>query len=225
MAEQHSVGGRQCERVGRRLLPGEMLRLGHELARLHAAELRERAVRRLVAPDALRRRQHGIAAIAVLVVPVILIAMDDHLVADLPAPHLGADRPHDAGGVGTGDVIGVLVGVEGGNRDAEARPYPVVIDTSRHHLDEHLVLADAPGRHHFELHRSERRTVALLADHPGMHPGRHMAQRRDLADGIKVLVDRRGFQLDDCRHSQSPGLARAVASPSKHYASDHAALQ
>jgi hypothetical protein len=52
-----------------------------------------------------------------------------------------------------------------------------------------------------------------------------MAERRDLADGIKVLPDRRGFQLDDCRHSQPPGLARAVASPSKHYASDYAALQ
>src|SRR5258708_4295868 len=86
MAEQHPVGGRESERIGGRFLPGQMLRLGHELARLHAAELGERAVRRLVAPDALRWRQHRIAAVAFLVVAVILIAMDDDLVADLPAP-------------------------------------------------------------------------------------------------------------------------------------------
>ncbi len=100
VAEQHAVGGGEGERIGRRLLPGEMLRLGHELARLHAAELGERAVRRLVAPDALGRREHRIAAVAVLVVAVVLIAVDDDLVADLPALHLVADRPDDAGRVG-----------------------------------------------------------------------------------------------------------------------------
>jgi hypothetical protein len=65
-----------------------MLGFRHQLARLHAAELGERAVGRLVAPDALRRRQHRVAAVAVLVVAVVLIAMNDDLVADFPAPHL-----------------------------------------------------------------------------------------------------------------------------------------
>src|SRR5882672_355805 len=105
-----------------------MRRLDHQLARLHAAELRKRAVRRLVAPDALRRRKQRIAAIAVLIVAVVLIAMDDDLVADLPTLDLVADRPDHAGRVGTGDVIGLLVHVEGRDRLPEAGPDAVVID-------------------------------------------------------------------------------------------------
>src|SRR5262249_15341489 len=41
MAKQHALGRRECKRVTGRLFPGEMVCLGHELARLHAAELRE----------------------------------------------------------------------------------------------------------------------------------------------------------------------------------------
>jgi hypothetical protein len=180
------------------------------LARLHTAELGERPVRRLVAPDALRRRQHGVAAIAVLVVAVVLVAMDDHFVADLPAIHLGADRPDDAGSVGTGHVIRVLVPVEGRNRDTEAGPHAVVVDAARHHVDEHLVLADAPSRYDLELHRRQRRTVALFADHPGMHLWWHMSERRNLADGIEVFADRGGLQLDDCHGGTSEPGARLL---------------
>src|SRR4029450_9305143 len=97
------------QRIAGGFLPGEMRRLLHQLARLHAAKLRERAVRRLVAPDALRRREQRVAAIAVLVVAVVLIAVDDDLVADLPALHLAPDRPDEAGRVGARDVIGILV--------------------------------------------------------------------------------------------------------------------
>src|SRR3546814_7166152 len=60
---------------------------------LHTGELGEGAVGRLVAPDALRRREHRVAAVALLVVAVVLIAVDHDLVADLPALHLGADGP------------------------------------------------------------------------------------------------------------------------------------
>jgi hypothetical protein len=158
------------------------------LARLHAAKLRERAVRRLVAPDALRWRQQRIAAVAVLVVAVILIAVDDHLVADLPAPDLGADRPDHAGGVGAGDVERILVDVERRDRRPERSPDAVVVDARRHHQDQHLVVADRPSRHHLDLHRRRRRAVALLADGPGVHPARHVAERRNLADGVEILV-------------------------------------
>ena len=41
MAEQHAIGGGKGKRVAGRLFPGQMRRLRHELARLHAAELRE----------------------------------------------------------------------------------------------------------------------------------------------------------------------------------------
>src|SRR6266851_3111107 len=84
MAEQHAVGGGERQHVAAALLPGEVQRPLHELPALHARELREGAVGRLVAPDALARREHGVAAIALLVVAVILVAVDDDLVADLP---------------------------------------------------------------------------------------------------------------------------------------------
>ena len=61
---------------------------------------------------------------------------------DLPALHLGADRPDDARGVGAGDVEGLLVHVERRDRQAEAGPHAVVVDARRHHEDQHLVLAD-----------------------------------------------------------------------------------
>src|SRR3546814_1069827 len=70
-----------------------MARPRHELLRLHGGELGEGAVRRLIAPDLLRGREHRVAAVALLVVAVGLVAVDDDLVADLPALHLAADGP------------------------------------------------------------------------------------------------------------------------------------
>jgi hypothetical protein len=160
----------------------------HELARLHAAELGERAIRRLVAPDALAGREHRVAAVALLVVAVILVAVDDDLVTDLPALHLGADRPDDARGIGAGDVEGLLVHVERRDRQAESRPHAVVVDSGGHHEDQHLVLADRMGRYDFELHRLFGRAVAVTANHPGIHVLRHMAERRDLADFVEILL-------------------------------------
>ncbi len=128
-----------------------------------------------------------IAAVAVLVVAVVLIAVDDHFVADLPALDLGADRPHHAGRVGAGDVKGILVAVERRNRNAEPGPDAVIVDAAGHDVDQHLVLGDRPGRQHFVLHRFFRRTVTLLADRPGVHVRRHVAERRHFADVVEVL--------------------------------------
>src|SRR5262249_14825206 len=122
MAEQHAVGGRERERVAGRFFPGEMLRLLHQLARLHAAELCERTIRRLVDPDALRGRKRGAAAVAILVVAVVLIAMDDPFAADLPAPYFTADRPYDAGRVRARHMERILVNVV--RRDRLAEPGP-----------------------------------------------------------------------------------------------------
>ena len=88
VAEQHAIGGGEGERVAGSLFPGEVLRPLQQLAVLHPGELSEGAVRRLVAPDALRRREHRIAAVTLLVVAVILVAVDDDLVAHLPPLHL-----------------------------------------------------------------------------------------------------------------------------------------
>ncbi len=187
VAEQHAISRGQCKRVAGGFFPGQMRRLRHQLARLHAAEFRERTVRRLVAPDALRWRQQRIAAIAFLVVAVVLIAVDDDFVADLPALDLGADRPDDAGGVGAGDVERMLVAVERRDRLAEAGPDAVVIDAAGHDVDQHFVLGDRPGRNHLELHRRFRRAVAFLADRPSIHVRGHMAERRNLADLVEIL--------------------------------------
>ncbi len=174
MAEQHAIGGGEGQRVAGALFPGQVLGARHQLPALHLGELGEGAVRRLVAPDALRGREHRVAAVALLVVAVILVAMDDDLVAHLPALHLGADRPDDAGGVGAGDVILGLVHVERRDRLAQAGPDAVVIDARRHHEHDHLVGIGHRGRHHLDLHALLGRAMALAPDRPGIHLGRQV---------------------------------------------------
>ena len=188
VTEQHAIGRREGERVGGAFFPGQVLGARHQLAVLHAAELAKRAVRRLVAPDALRGREHRVAAVTFLVVAVVLIAMDDDLVSDLPALHFGADRPDDARGVGTCDMIGVLVNVERRDGLAESGPDAVVVNACRHHEHEHVVAVESPCGDDFHLHRLLRRTVPVLADRPGIHVRRHMAERGNLADFVKVFL-------------------------------------
>jgi hypothetical protein len=139
----------------------------------------------------LRRRQQRIAAVAVFVVAVILIAVHDDFVADVPALDLGAHRPDHAGSVRAGDMERMLVAVQGGDRNAEASPNAVVIDAAGHDVNQHLVLGDRPGRHDLLLHRLFGRSVTLLADRPGMHVGRNMPERRHFADVVKVFQRRR----------------------------------
>ena len=193
MAEQHAIGGCQSEGIAGRFFPSEMFGARHQLARLHTAKLRERSVGRLITPDALAGGKHRIAAIALLVVAVILIAVNDDLVADFPAFHLAAHRPDNARGVRSGDMIGIFMGIEHRNRFAQGSPDPVVIDARRHHQNQHLVIPDGPCRQDFQQHRLFGRAVALFADRPCPHLVRHMSQRRNLANVIEVF--HRGFRL------------------------------
>ena len=85
MAKKHAVGGCKRQRVAGALLPGQVFWPLQQLAVLNAAELRKRTVRRLIAPDALARRKHRIAAVALFIVAIVLIAVDDDFIADLPA--------------------------------------------------------------------------------------------------------------------------------------------
>src|SRR5207302_1415569 len=78
--------------------PVEVLRLLQELLRLHLGELREAAPARLVSPDLLLAAGHRVQAIALGALAAALVAVDDHLVAHLPALHLVADLPDDARG-------------------------------------------------------------------------------------------------------------------------------
>ena len=164
-----------------------MLRLRQQLPGLHAGELGKGTIRRLVAPDPLRVGEHRVAAVALLVVAVILIAVDDDLVAHLPALHLGAHRIDDARGIRARDVEGVLVAVDRRDGRAQRRPDAIVVDASRHDEHEALILADLPCGDDFHLHRRIGRAVAFLPDAPGIHVLRHMAQRRDFPDLIEIL--------------------------------------
>src|SRR5690606_28278107 len=110
--DEHAVGGEVDEAVARRDLPAQVLRLAQELLRLHERKLREAAVRRLVAPDLLLLAGHGIEAVARGALATRHVAVQDDLVAGLPARNAGADLPNDARGVAAGDVEGVLVDVE-----------------------------------------------------------------------------------------------------------------
>ena len=74
---------------------------------------------------------------------------------------------------------GILVHVERRYRNAEPGPNAVVVDATRHDVNQNLILTDRPGRQHLELHGAFRRTVALLADGPGMHLCRHVAKQAE----------------------------------------------
>ena len=92
----------------------------------------------------------------------------------------------------------LLVTVERRDRNAESGPDAVVVDAGRHHVDQHLVLTDRPGRHHFELERAFWRAVALLANHPSVHLLGHVAERRNLADVVKVFNGAAGLDGLSC---------------------------
>ncbi len=220
MAEQHPVGGGQRQRVAGAFLPGQMLGTRHQLLRLHVGELRKGSVRRLVAPDSLGRREHRVAAVALLVVAVVLVAVDHHLVADLPALHLVAHRPDDARGVRPGDVVFGLVDVEGADRDAQPGPDAVVIDAGRHHQDQHLVAVEFRRVHHLDLERLVRLAVALAADRPGVHLRRHVAHRGHFPDLVEILFRRLvtcnrgvGVERHRCLHLEFMPRRRIGVSP------------
>ena len=189
VAEQHPVGGGERQRVAGALFPGEMFRARHALARLHAAELCEGPVRRLITPDALGGREHGIAAIALLIVAIILIAVNDHFVARLHARDLPANRPNDARGVGPGHhvILIDIATVERGNRLAEPGPDAIVVDAGGHHEDEHLIGIDLRHRHLLDLHRRRWAPVPLAANRPGMHHFRDMELWRNLAKIVNIF--------------------------------------
>jgi hypothetical protein len=62
-----------------------MFRPAHELPILSAAKLRERAIWRLVAPNTLRGGEHRVSSITLLIVTIILIAVNDYFISDLPS--------------------------------------------------------------------------------------------------------------------------------------------
>src|SRR3954451_236476 len=130
LVDEHAIGGEVGQPVGGGLLPGQRLGLGQQLLGLDLAELRERAPGRLVAPDALRRRRERVEPVDLDVLVGGLVAVDDHLVAGVPARDALAHLPDDAGGVRAADVVsvlGVVAVAPHPDRLAEGRPHVVVV--------------------------------------------------------------------------------------------------
>src|SRR4051794_11137965 len=176
--DQHAPGREVREAVGRGLLPGQVLGLWQQLLGLDLRELRERAPGRLIAPDPLRRRRERIEAVDLGVLVGGLVAVDDDLVALLPARDAGADLPDDARGVRAADVVAelrVVAVLHDRHRLAERRPDVVVVDAGRHHADDDL---EGAGLRYFDLLELEgvlRLAEALLADDPRGHLLRQLA--------------------------------------------------
>ena len=166
---EHPVGGEEGQPVGGRLLPGQRRRLGQQLLGLDLAELRERAPGRLVAPDLLRRRGQRVEAVDLDVLVGGLVAVDDDLVAGLPARDALADLPDDARRVRAADVVVLGVVAEDRDRLAERRPDVVEVHAGGHHAHDHLEGAGLGYLHLLQLEGLDRLALALLADHPGGH--------------------------------------------------------
>ena len=176
LVHQHPVGGEVGEAVGGGLLPGEVRGLGQQLLGLDLAELGEGAPGGLVAPDLLGRRRQRVEAVDLGVLVGGLVAVDDDLVAGLPARDALADLPDDAGGVGAADVVILVVVAEDRDGLAERRPDVVEVHARRHHADGDLEGAGLRDLHLLELEGLERLALALLADDPRGHRGRELAR-------------------------------------------------
>jgi hypothetical protein len=104
-----------------------------------------------------------------------LVAVDDHLVARLPAGDALADLPDDARGVRSADVMVLRVVAEHRHRLAERRPDVVEVHPGGHHAHGDLEGARLGCLDLLQLERLGRLALALLADDPGGHRGRQLA--------------------------------------------------
>ena len=77
--------------------------------------------------------------------------------------------------------------INGAERRAKGRPYPIIIDPACHDENQHLIGTYFPSGNHFQLHGRIRIAMALLPDRPSMHAGRHMAERGNFTDFVKVF--------------------------------------
>ena len=175
--EQHPVGREVRQAVGGGLVPAEVLRLGQQLLGLDLRELREGAPARLVAPDPLRGRGERVEAVDLGVLVGGLVAVQDDLVAGLPARDAGAHLPHDPGGVGAADVMVLLrVRAEDRHRLAQGRPDVVEVHAGGHDADDDLEGRGLGDLDLLDLEGVLGLALALLADDPGGHRGRQLAR-------------------------------------------------
>src|SRR6201999_3787378 len=124
---------------------------------------------RLVAPDPLRRRGQRVETVHLRVLVGRLVAVDDHLVAWLPARDALADLPDDPGGVRAADVVVLGAIAEHRDRLAQRRPDVVEVHARRPHAHDDLERARLRYLHLLQLEGLGRLPLALGADDPGGH--------------------------------------------------------
>src|SRR5712691_3534551 len=160
--------------------------------RLGAGELAVAAVVGLVPPDPRALGEHGVLAgehPGVIGPPPA--AVNDDLVADLDVLDVFAGGPHDARAIaaagvevfGLAQLLALGDDVEG---LAESGPDIVVVDAGGHHVDQHLVGPDGRRGNGLSLPRIPRLTETVLPDEIRVHPRRHFAERRLLADVVEI---------------------------------------
>ena len=95
-AVQHPVSGGADQSGSGRLFPRQMGGFGQHLVFLHARELAERTVIRVISVDPRRRRDHRVLATAYpRVIPLPPPRVRDNVIADLHARNIRADRVHN----------------------------------------------------------------------------------------------------------------------------------
>ncbi len=156
----------------------ELLRLLHELLRLHLGELRERAPATSRSPRSSAREQAiGSRPLHSGHWPHDWLQWMTTSSPDLPAAHLVAHLPDDPRGVGAGDVERLLVHAEDRDRLALGGPHAVEVDAGGHHHHQHVVGPELRNRHVLDHHRGDGIALALLADDDRLHHLRRLAQR------------------------------------------------
>ena len=190
VAEQHAVCCCQCQRVAGGLFPSQVLGTRHQLLRLNFGELSKGTVACLVTPDTLGIREHRVAAVTMFVVAIILVTVDDNLVANFPVLDLVTYGPNDAGRVGTSNVVVLTVDVEGADRNTAAGPNAVVVNASGHNQNQHFVAVQLPCVDNFYLEACLGVAMAFATDGPCVHLFRHVAERGHFADFVQIFFRR-----------------------------------
>ena len=171
--DQLAEGGRVHQAGRRGLLPGQVLRLGHQLVGLDDGQLGQAAEVGLVAPDALLGVEHGVV-VAVGALQLHGQAVGDDLLPRLPHGHAGPGAQHHARHVRTDHVIGQVVPRgelgqlpvtaqerEGGHGREDRAPHRVVVDRAGHDRDQRLAEAEFGDRHLLDVQRLAGIPVAV----------------------------------------------------------------
>jgi hypothetical protein len=155
----------------------------HQLLRLHPCELGKRPIGGFIPPDPLAWRKHWITAIALFIIAIVLIAMNDHLIANFPSGDFFTDSPDNSGGVRASNMVLCLMDIKRADRHPKTRPNTIIIDPGCHHQNQNILTVQRRRLYHFDLKRMVGLSVALTPNGPsiprsrkGLFPARYRAQ-------------------------------------------------